>query len=84
MDLNEFQTNLVPFPRIHYPLVTYSPIISAEKAQMTALSVSEITLNCFEPQSQMVKCNPREGNDLFQFKLKIAVCYFLSKLIHFT
>ncbi|XP_063727917.1 tubulin alpha chain-like [Symsagittifera roscoffensis] len=61
VDLNEFQTNLVPFPRIHYPLVTYSPIISAEKAQMTALSVSEITLNCFEPQSQMVKCNPREG-----------------------
>ena len=61
VDLNEFQTNLVPFPRIHYPLVTYSPIISAEKAQHTALSVNEITLNCFEPHTQMVKCNPREG-----------------------
>jgi len=61
VDLNEFQTNLVPFPRIHYPLVTYSPIISAEKAQMTALSVNEITYSCFEPQSQMVKCDPRSG-----------------------
>merc|ERR1719336_3797182 len=23
VDLTEFQTNLVPYPRIHFPLVTY-------------------------------------------------------------
>lgn len=24
VDLNEFQTNLVPFPRIHFPLASYA------------------------------------------------------------
>ena len=31
VDLNEFQTNLVPYPRIHFPLAAYGPVMSAEK-----------------------------------------------------
>jgi len=61
VDLNEFQTNLVPFPRIHFPLATYSPIISAEKAMHEQNSVAEMTFSCFEPSNQMVKCDPRAG-----------------------
>nr|AIY54296.1 alpha-tubulin [Colaphellus bowringi] len=61
VDLTEFQTNLVPFPRIHFPLVSYAPIISADKAYHEQMSVAELTNSCFEPANQMVKCNPGNG-----------------------
>lgn len=61
VDLAEFQTNLVPFPRIHFPLASFAPLMSAANATHEQNSVSDITISCFEPSTQMVKCDPREG-----------------------
>ncbi|CAG9827464.1 unnamed protein product [Diabrotica balteata] len=61
VDLTEFQTNLVPYPRIHFPLASYAPVVSSEKAYHEGMSVAEITAELFEPTNQMVKCDPREG-----------------------
>ncbi|KAI9433461.1 alpha tubulin [Lactarius indigo] len=61
VDLNEFQTNLVPFPRIHFPLATLSPIVPVDRAQHEMNDVSAITTACFERGSQMINCDPKEG-----------------------
>ncbi|KAL2621701.1 hypothetical protein R1flu_001906 [Riccia fluitans] len=61
VDITEFQTNLVPYPRIHFMLSSYAPLISAKKAYHEQLSVAEITNTAFEPSSMMAKCDPRHG-----------------------
>lgn len=69
IDLNEFQTSLVPYPRIRFPLVAYAPVISAEKAYYKQFTVRQLTSACFQPCNQMVKCDPLAG--------KYMACYLL-------
>ena len=61
MDINEFQTNLVPYPRIHFMLSSYAPVITPHKALMENMSVAEITSQVFDSNSMMCKCDPRRG-----------------------
>ncbi|KAH8052878.1 hypothetical protein JL720_14812 [Aureococcus anophagefferens] len=37
VDITEFQTNLVPYPRIHFMLTSYAPVISAEGVPRAAV-----------------------------------------------
>merc|ERR1712142_541123 len=43
VDMNEFQTNLVPFPRLHFMTTSLAPVISRKKASHEAQTVREIT-----------------------------------------
>eukprot|EP00178_Gracilaria_changii_P021090 TRINITY_DN6265_c0_g1_i1.p1 TRINITY_DN6265_c0_g1~~TRINITY_DN6265_c0_g1_i1.p1 ORF type:complete len:452 (+),score=89.51 TRINITY_DN6265_c0_g1_i1:3025-4380(+) len=61
VDINEFQTNLVPYPRIHFMLSAYAPIVAKEKAHHEESSVAEITSSVFEPNAAFAKCDPRSG-----------------------
>jgi tubulin alpha len=60
-DINEFQTNLVPYPRIHFLLPSYAPVLSLEDAHMEKNSVAEMTNAVFEPSNMLTKCDPRSG-----------------------
>lgn len=61
VDLNEFQTNLVPYPRVHFPVVSYAPLHSREKALHEQTTVVEISNSCFDRTNLMVKCDPARG-----------------------
>merc|ERR1712156_988108 len=61
VDVTEFQTNLVPYPRIHFMLSSYAPVISAEKAFHEKLSVQELTTACFEPVGKSVSDGEAQG-----------------------
>eukprot|EP00005_Dracoamoeba_jomungandri_P002335 CAMPEP_0174261278 /NCGR_PEP_ID=MMETSP0439-20130205/11340_1 /TAXON_ID=0 /ORGANISM="Stereomyxa ramosa, Strain Chinc5" /LENGTH=459 /DNA_ID=CAMNT_0015345731 /DNA_START=64 /DNA_END=1443 /DNA_ORIENTATION=+ len=61
VDINEFQVNLVPYPRIHFLLCSYAPIVSPERAINERMSVSELTSSVFEPNTMMARCDPRHG-----------------------
>ncbi|KAJ0183541.1 hypothetical protein K1T71_001517 [Dendrolimus kikuchii] len=62
VELVEFRTNLIPYPRIHFPLVTFAPFVSASKAYHETNTTQQLMMSCFEPANQMVKCDPRQGH----------------------
>jgi len=55
VDLGEFQTNLVPFPRLHFMTTGLAPVISKKKSGHEAQTVREITDHVFQPQNMLVK-----------------------------
>lgn len=61
LDLSEFQTNLVPYPRIHFPLVTYSPFRSDLSVQHEKITLTQLTNDVFERSNQMLRCDPSRG-----------------------
>jgi len=55
VDLGEFQTNLVPFPRLHFMTTALAPVINKKKASHEAQTIREITDHVFQPQNMLVK-----------------------------
>jgi tubulin alpha len=55
VDLNEFQTNLVPFPRLHFMITAMSPVVTAKKMETQRTDVQTITESCFAPSNFFTK-----------------------------
>merc|ERR1712165_665668 len=55
VDMNEFQTNLVPFPRLHFMTTSLAPVISKGKGDHEAHDCRRITDDCLQANSFLVK-----------------------------
>jgi len=55
VDMNEFQTNLVPFPRLHFMTTSLAPVISKSKSNHEAHDCRRITDDCLQATSFLVK-----------------------------
>merc|ERR1712029_1267180 len=57
VDMNEFQTNLVPFPRLHFMTSSIAPVLSEAKGSKSfeSITVQDITDYAFNPASFLVK-----------------------------
>ena len=60
-DITTMQTNLVPFPRIHFPLISMAPLTSHEKASHETSTTQEITGDAFKKHNQLMKVDLSQG-----------------------
>lgn len=71
IDFIEFQTNLVPFPRIHFPLVSYAPIQSTiGNFYHEQNNIQSLTQDLFHRNNQMIKVESSAGK-----YMSIAIIY---------
>lgn len=61
VELSEFQTNLVPYPRIHYPLIAYAPFNSLARAAHKKETIATLTDAVFRREYQLLKCDISRG-----------------------
>lgn len=61
VDLDDFRTNLVPYPRIHFPIAAYSPIAPIEKKDYHSVATSDLTAQVFQTDHLMMKCDLSGG-----------------------
>merc|ERR1711897_18046 len=55
VDLNEFQTNLVPFPRLHFMITSMAPVTTEKKKETARNDIQGITEECFSAQHFFAK-----------------------------
>merc|ERR1712151_1304463 len=63
-DLRKLAVNLVPFPRLHFFMVGYAPLTSAETKQYRSLTVPELTQQMWDSKNMMCAADPRHGRYL--------------------
>jgi len=63
-DLRKMAVNLIPFPRLHFFMIGFSPLTSRGSQQYRALTVPELTQQAFDAKNMMCAADPRHGRYL--------------------
>ena len=63
-DLRKLAVNLVPFPRLHFFMVGFTPLTSRGSQQYRSLTVPELTQQMYDAKNMMCAADPRHGRYL--------------------
>merc|ERR1719221_2551 len=55
VDMNEFQTNLVPFPRLHFMTTSLAPLVNSKRKERSSNNCWDLTEEVLDPASFLVK-----------------------------
>jgi tubulin beta len=74
-DLRKLGVNLVPFPRLHFFLVSQAPILSKDSSQKVTINVQELTSQAYGARNFFSNVKPDDGKYLaasFSFRGKMS------------
>ncbi|CDZ98181.1 tubulin beta chain [Phaffia rhodozyma] len=74
-DLRKLAVNMIPFPRLHFFLTGYAPLVAAGSQQYQSTNVADLCASMFDPKSMMAATNPNHG------KWLNVACIFRGKSI---
>jgi len=63
-DLRKLGVNLVPFPRLHFFLVSQAPLLGGEASARVRLTVQELTNQCYSARNFLSNVKPDDGKYL--------------------
>ncbi|KAJ1034885.1 hypothetical protein NDA18_000492 [Ustilago nuda] len=73
-DLRKLAVNMVPFPRLHFFMVGFSPLTARGSQSYRAVTIPEITQQAFDNKNMMTACDTRLGRYL------TCAAYFRGKV----
>jgi tubulin beta len=63
-DMRELAVNLIPFPRLHFLMTSFAPVLSPRDEVYGSLNVRELTLQAFDGKRMMCAAHPHQGRYL--------------------
>ena len=63
-DLRRISNNLIPFPRLHFFMISHAPLVTRGSQPLRALTIPELTQQMLDAKNMMSASDPRHGRYL--------------------